>query len=123
MKNESTESQATPYLPLPSLAGLAKATVIAAVSAAVLLVLVVLPAEYGIDPTGFGAAIGLTRLSAAASGDTPAAETGAPAEGGGSDVAVVVVPAGRGVEYKYFLRAGETMQYDWSVDHWRVPRS
>ena len=47
---------------LPSSAQLLKSTIIAAVSAAVILVTVVLPAEYGIDPTGVGKAIGLAEM-------------------------------------------------------------
>lgn len=47
---------------LPSSAQLLKSTVIAAVSAVVILVTVVLPAEYGIDPTGVGKAIGLAEM-------------------------------------------------------------
>jgi hypothetical protein len=43
---------------------LAKATGGALALAAVVLVLAVLPAEYGVDPTGFGQATGLTRLRA-----------------------------------------------------------
>lgn len=47
---------------LPSSAQLLKSTAVAAVSAAVLLVAVVLPAEYGIDPTGAGRVLGLTPM-------------------------------------------------------------
>ncbi|MDF1801338.1 transmembrane anchor protein [Thalassovita sp.] len=47
---------------LPSSAQLLKSTIIAAVSAVVILVTVVLPAEYGIDPTGVGKAIGLAEM-------------------------------------------------------------
>lgn len=47
---------------LPSSAQLFKSTIVAAVSAIVILVAVVLPAEYGIDPTGAGRAIGLTEM-------------------------------------------------------------
>lgn len=47
---------------LPSSAQLLKSTIIAAISAVVILVGVVLPAEYGIDPTGVGDAIGLTEM-------------------------------------------------------------
>jgi hypothetical protein len=50
--------------PLPSTGRLIKATVIAAAVAAVLLVTTVMPAEYGIDPTGIGARLGLTTLAA-----------------------------------------------------------
>lgn len=47
---------------LPSSAQLFKSTIVAAVSAIVILVAAVLPAEYGIDPTGAGRAIGLTEM-------------------------------------------------------------
>lgn len=47
---------------LPSSAQLLKSTIIAAISAVVILVTVVLPAEYGIDPTGAGRVIGLTEM-------------------------------------------------------------
>lgn len=47
---------------LPSNAQLVKSTGIAAVVAGALLVLVVLPAEYGVDPTGAGSILGLTEM-------------------------------------------------------------
>lgn len=47
---------------LPTTAQLLKSTIIAAISAAVILVCVVLPAEYNIDPTGVGRAIGLAEM-------------------------------------------------------------
>ncbi len=47
---------------LPSNQKLIKSTVFAAVVAAVLLITTVLPAEYGIDPTGIGNAIGLKKM-------------------------------------------------------------
>ena len=47
---------------LPSSAQLRRSTVIAAASAAVLLITVVLPAEYGIDPTRVGSVLGLTEM-------------------------------------------------------------
>jgi hypothetical protein len=46
----------------PSPARLVWSTLIAAASAALILLLVVLPAEYGIDPTGAGRALGLNSL-------------------------------------------------------------
>ena len=46
---------------LPSTSKLIKSTILAAVVAGVLLVTVVMPAEYGIDPTGIGNAIGLKK--------------------------------------------------------------
>ena len=47
---------------LPSSKKLIKSTAIAAVSSVVVLVACVMPAEYGIDPTGIGKAIGLVEM-------------------------------------------------------------
>ena len=47
---------------LPTSAQLFKSTAIAIVSAAAILVAVVLPSEYGIDPTGVGRALGLAEM-------------------------------------------------------------
>lgn len=47
---------------LPSTVRLLKSTIVAAVAALVLLVTLVMPAEYGIDPTGIGGITGLTRM-------------------------------------------------------------
>lgn len=63
---------------LPTSRQLIRSTVIAVVTAGVLLTTVVLPAEYGIDPTGIGNALGLkkmgeikTTLAREAAGETP----------------------------------------------------
>jgi len=47
---------------LPSSAQLLKSTLIAAVAAVVILVTIVLPSEYGIDPTGIGGFLGLAEM-------------------------------------------------------------
>ena len=47
---------------LPSTSRLVRSTVIAGVSALAILITVVLPSEYGIDPTGFGRLTGLTTM-------------------------------------------------------------
>ena len=47
---------------LPSTRQLVRSTLIAAVSAVVLLYTVVLPSEYGLDPTGIGRTLGLTEM-------------------------------------------------------------
>ncbi len=47
---------------LPSASKLVRSTLIAAAVAVVLLVTVVLPAEYGVDPTGVGRVLGLTEM-------------------------------------------------------------
>ena len=51
-----------PQSELPSSRTLLRSTAIAAGVAALLLVLVVLPAEYGVDPTGVGRLLGLTKM-------------------------------------------------------------
>ena len=47
---------------LPSTGKLIKSTILAALGAGVLLVTVVMPSEYGIDPTGAGKLLGLTEM-------------------------------------------------------------
>ena len=47
---------------LPSSAQLFRSTIIAAISAVAILIAVILPAEYGIDPTGAGRVLGLTEM-------------------------------------------------------------
>jgi hypothetical protein len=47
---------------LPSKQNLFRSTLIAFVTASVLLVTTILPAEYGYDPTGFGKTLGLTEM-------------------------------------------------------------
>ncbi|TRL95765.1 transmembrane anchor protein [Pseudomonas aeruginosa] len=81
---------------LPSTAQLLRSTITAAIIACVLLVTVVMPSEYAIDPTGVGRALGLTQmgevkiqLAEEALADEAAAQapTPPPAE------AIAVVPA------------------------------
>jgi hypothetical protein len=47
---------------LPTSGQLLRSTVIAVITAGVLLITIVLPAEYGIDPTGVGQALGLKQM-------------------------------------------------------------
>ena len=58
MYNSDTPSRAE----LPSSKQLLRSTILAAVSAVALLVAVVLPAEYGIDPTGVGRVLRMTEM-------------------------------------------------------------
>lgn len=59
----TTPADRVPTLPeLPSSRALLRSTIIALVTAAALLVTVVLPAEYGIDPSGVGRVLGLTQM-------------------------------------------------------------
>ena len=101
---------------------LLKSTVIALLIAGLALVSFILPAEYNIDPTGIGAKLGLTALAnpevtVAASADTNAQQTGQQAaEQDANDIIEVIVPAGRGVEYKFSMEQFKKMQYQWQTD-------
>ena len=104
---------------------LARASLLALTVASVVLVTAVLPAEYGIDPTGLGRATGLTALYEAGAGvnPSPAVITADPA---GplvarpavykTDTMAFTLPPGDWIEYKYNLGTGATMVYTWSAD-------
>ncbi|WP_109314868.1 hypothetical protein [Pseudovibrio ascidiaceicola] len=69
---------------LPSSAQLKRSTIIAALSALALLIIVILPSEYGVDATGMGRVLGLTKMGEiktqlAEESATDAAATAAPA--------------------------------------------
>jgi hypothetical protein len=72
---------------LPTSKQLLRSTILAAVSAVVLLVAVVLPAEYGVDPTGIGRVLRMTdmgeikqQLAAESEADAATAASPAPAQ-------------------------------------------
>jgi len=58
MYNSDTPTRAD----LPTTGRLIRSTLIAVATAAVLLVTVILPAEYAVDPTGIGRVLGLTKM-------------------------------------------------------------
>lgn len=87
-----------PTAELPSSRTLLRSTVIAMAAALVLLVTAVLPAEYGVDPTGIGRVLGLTQMGeikmelareAAAAGSAEAA-----AEAAAAAAPTAAAPAG-----------------------------
>jgi len=90
---------------------LMKATIIALIVAALALVSIILPAEYNIDPTGIGEKLGLTALA------NPVIKSAAnivPKQS--SDSVDVIVPAGRGVEFKFSMQKFQKMTYEWKTD-------
>lgn len=99
----------------PSSARLIKATLIALGAAVVLLITAVLPAEYGIDPTGVGRLVGLTQMGEAKSGvaNTSSDRITKTADGG-TQVQIVIAPYS-GREIKAELKAGAEMTYAWST--------
>lgn len=141
-QNQATPSMSnTIDIPIHSNATLLKASIAATVIAAVVLVTAILPAEYNIDPTGIGKSLGLTKIAAAAEaslpGDKPIPSVMASADsiiintapsvakikevrakvaGLRQDTVEIVIPAGKGLEYKLLLNAGEHLEYDWRTD-------
>ena len=115
--------------PPPSGGSLLKATLGAVVVAGLVLLTVVLPAEYGIDPLGTGRALGLDNLYAAkaevdAEASTPAtieAREGGPLAvqfaGFRQDQRELTIPPKTGIEFKYDLDKGATMIYEWKADN------
>lgn len=111
----------------PSPSTLAKATGGAAIAAAAILTLFVLPAEYGIDPTGVGTALGLTGMVASApEGAAPAPEAAAPgnvalptrasiskpAAWRQDDMTITLAPHS-GQEVKAHMKQGDSFVFTW----------
>lgn len=129
---------------LPSTRRLLKATAVAVAVAALILVTTVLPAEYGIDPTGIGEHLGLDALAGTAAAaqvpvttPTPASAP-APAQGEldavgqpakpidgsvvskragvyRSEALSVTLPPGKGAEIKAPMKAGDGMVFHWTA--------
>jgi hypothetical protein len=103
----------------PSTRRILQATLVAVVVAGVLLVTVVLPAEYGVDPLGTGEALGLTALADASA---EAAITERPdgvlaaTETFRLDSRTFTIGSGEYVEYKYGMDRHGTMVYSWTAD-------
>lgn len=128
---------------LPSTARLLKSTGLAVVIASALLVTVVLPAEYGVDPTRVGSLLGLTEMGrikmqladeadeaeaeeaglaaavsapaavAATAPVTTAGTTSAPT-GQRSDETVITLAPDQGAEIKLVMEDGARVSFTWS---------
>ena len=116
-------------LELPSRRGLVMRLGGAFLAASVILGLFILPAEYHVDPTGLGNAMGLMAISAPPPVDTPANPAlgaAAPTDGSTaartyavpfrSDVVEIPLKADEELEYKVKMQPGGTLLYSWSVD-------
>lgn len=112
---------------LPSSRKLMRSTILAALSAAVILVTVVQPAEYGMDPTGVGRLLGLTEMgqiktrlaaeaAAEATGQKPVLEpsivsiAAQAANAKTSPVAPAAAPTAWRDEMRFTLKPGEGME-------------
>jgi hypothetical protein len=119
---------------LPSKVGLFKAAAIAIAAALVILVTTVLPAEYGIDPTGIGKHLGLASLSVAEpiepvdieiltapavtiSEFDAAWRSQAPYR---NDEITLTLNPGEGTEVKASMRSGERLVFNWNATGGKV---
>lgn len=138
---------ASPYEAAPPSAGrLIRSILLAALGAVLILVLVVLPAEYNIDPTGVGKALGLTALhdtsrtlqikdviggnetyrevQIPAAGQpiplpNPAVFQAKPAPAGTKQISVELAP-GQETEIKTVLDAGQVILFSWTAAQGQV---
>ncbi len=94
--------------------------------AGVILVIAVLPAEYGVDPSGIGARLGLTAMSdiqkrldafetARAGGTGGAATLTAQERPFQHETTAFTIEPGGSFEYKYRLDEGEALLYSWKA--------
>lgn len=79
--------------------------------ALVVLVTFVLPAEYGLDPTGIGGVLGIDGMSGYSVSALTEEEAGYQ-----SDAVEFPLAPFESIEYKYLLNAGQAMVYSWSAD-------
>ncbi len=129
--------------PLPTLRQLVKATSIALVAAGIILTTAVLPAEYGIDPTGLGNAMGLTALKVESAETKAVPVAAAPALAGSmpttpttvqsdnatlsksdtpfrSDDMALTLQPNEGAEIKAVMRKGEQFVFHWTAGDGKV---
>jgi hypothetical protein len=125
---------------VPSMARLMTATLVALIVAAAVLVVFVLPAEYGIDPLGTGRRLGLSDLAKASEKPAPAPGSDeaaimpvlVPSPNGEApsvrgtfiaqptryqiDSREMTLAAGEGMEIKYNMKKGAGLVYSWTAN-------
>jgi hypothetical protein len=138
-----TNNTASP--PVPSLRALLISSLLATLLAIIILILAVLPAEYGIDPTGLGKKMGLTRLSVQADKTVQPVVISCPAPSSipatdsdrndsdmqqanqsyadtttpttiWNDSVIITIPANKGLEYKFHLAKSAKLEYSWMTN-------
>jgi hypothetical protein len=133
---------------LPSTGQLIRSTILAAATAAVLLVTVVMPAEYGIDPTGIGNLIGLKKMGeirvslakeeaanrakdletntqlkpdqVSSTVESTLQQTSGSSTANSTHQMEVVLAPDEGAEIKVEMSEGKKVQYDWFTDGGKV---
>ena len=118
---------------LPTSMQLLKATVVAIAVAFILIVVVVLPAEYGSDPTGMGKILGLKEMGeikmslldeshkeSSQQNTTSSIEIDHTEEAMvkntiNKDVVEITIEPGQAIEIKLEMRSGSLVQYEWKT--------
>lgn len=116
---------------LPSSAQLLKSTIIAIIMIVILFVMVILPAEYGTDPTGVGKILGLKEMgdikmslleesqneslqeSEPFSIDTDSVEAEKISDTINEDVVEITIEPGKAIEIKLEMKIGDVVEYEW----------
>ncbi len=105
--------------PMQSTRTLIYASITALVISIIVFVMIILPAEYNVDPTGTGKLLGLTVL---ANKGAPTTDVHLPAPAIATQKLLyeyqenetrVVVPANHGVEYKFKMQQYANLTYEW----------
>ena len=118
---------------LPTSAQLLKSTIIATIVAIILLIMVILPAEYGTDPTGVGKILGLKEMGEikislleesqnessqennASSIKTDSVEQVMVNNTINNDVVEITIEPGKAIEIKLEMKSGSLVQYEWKT--------
>ena len=114
---------------LPSSKSLIKATIVAFFTGCILLVTIILPAEYGVDPTGLGDKLGLTQMSMVSNSKSvnitmqsedlesvtliePVWKSTTPFR---SDTMILTLLPNQGAEIKAIMNENENLVFNWEV--------
>jgi len=92
------------------------ASLVAAALASFALLIAILPAEYGLDPTGMGAKLGLTKLNQPQIEADSAAANKTDSSNYAEDSVSIVIPAGGSLEYKFQIGQYDAMKYAWKTN-------
>ena len=116
---------------LPSSAQLLKSTIIAIIMIVILFVMVILPAEYGTDPTGVGKLLGLKemgdiKMSLLEESQNESLQESEPfsifsdsveaekiSDTINEDVVEITIEPGKAIEIKLEMKIGDVVQYEW----------
>lgn len=108
-----SDPQTPDEVEFPSGAQLLRATLLAMVSAALILVVIVLPSEYNIRPTEIGQLFG---IGGPKSAETVAASSAELGVGKRRDEVTIRLRPDQSVEVKLAMRAGAKVIYEWTTE-------